>query len=180
MGAIPTKVCGSSGACCALMGCDTMLLFRDCIITINNVFKSDNNGYDKIFNYQNMKATISKNAKIYRNGQGMIFNLEELTKFIDKKVKKLNDIIIKSDITIIYRLLKLYRGINYCYQELKSIYPVSYNSNKSSDENFYSKFYDLFFVGHAEHVQGFAYGASFAFLFGIIYPAIQRLRNEEE
>ena len=170
-GVIPTKVCGSSGAVYALMGCDVAILFRDCLSTITNVFQSNDDGdyHDYTKKRKSFDNDLDQNN---RSGKTFLNNINEINQFIYRKIKKIIRTSAKPDIKTILRLFNLYSGINICCQELKIIYPGKSDNFKFYDQNLFSKASDLFYIGHAEHVQGFFYGVSFACLFGVIYPIL--------
>ena len=176
-GVIPTKVCGSSGAVFALMGCDVAILFRDCFSTVINVFQSNDVG-DYNYYTKNRKSFDSNGDQNNTSGKTFLNNFNEMNQFIYRKMKKIIQMSAKSDAKTILRLFNLYRGINICCQELNIIYPIKSENFKFYDKNLLSKASDLFYIGHAEHVQGFFYGVSFACMFGVIYPMLlDRRRN---
>ena len=170
---IPTKSCGSSGSCYALMGCDLALLVRDCYQTIAYVLssKDETNSY---YFYQGNRSRINRNGEIIIGNGTFITNFNEFCRYVDTKIKKLFKVALSSNGRFFYKLLNIYSSIKYCRGELNAIYPIHATGFKFSDPTFFEKASDLFYVGHAEHIQGFFYGVTFGCIFVIIVPTVQK------
>lgn len=160
--AMPDKMCGSSGACCALMGCNAIIMCRDFISAVSNFFK--------------LSTSI-----VYHDSQFICRSRK--TNEIDylRSFKSTSELLMKCSVQLFnsglpLRLLNLYRVAIYCHKELHTIYPLEVWAKSTTGPNFLDKFKSLFTIGHAAHIQGFMYGASFGIVFGVIVPAWKRRR----
>ena len=151
--AMPDKVCGSSGASTTLLGCYGVLMCRDVTSAIADI----------------LTRSFADSSPIFcpsRENNWRTF--ESVTDRLLKTASRF----VSSDMP--FRLLNLYRIVKYCYSELSIIYPIEVWAKASSEPDFLDRAKSLFSTGHAAHVQGFLYGASFGLVFGVIMPAWKR------
>ena len=177
----PKKSCGSSGAVCALMGCQMVLLLRDSILTIVRVSKS----FKSRFQNKNKTSSTIKNGFITYccrdQGEPKTRNTDYTTSFITS-----NQLL-----TLTRNFISIAQSIIYLNLELKSIYSDSSggsvlhktdiigNSNNNNSGNVLVRAMELFQVSHGAHIQGLTFGVAFASLFGIILPSYQRFRIKQ-
>ena len=163
----PTKLCGSSGAICALIGCDLSLCVRDCYQTIKYVLSSKD---DELYGYYTIKFT-----RIMK-GDSFTTKFVKLSEVVKTKLRKLLNTAKSPDLKlkILSAMYSIFEAVNYCRSELNAINPMRTNSPKLLDTGFKETLFDLLAIGHAEHIQGFLYGVTFGCVFGIMIPAIKK------
>ena len=157
------KVCGSSGASCTLLGCHAVLVVRNLTSKVSDFLKSST------------RLSLANNSPIfYRSRETNKIDFRRTIESIADRLLETTCRFVTSDLPL--RLLNLYSITKYCYSELAIIYPIEAWGTVSSGPDFLDRAGSLFSVGHAAHIQGFLYGASFGLVFGVIMPAWKRRR----
>lgn len=177
---LPTRVCGSSGACCALMGCNLAFLLRDLCLTMYRIYSSDE---DTAVGYSSntrkaTSTTIDKAGNIQRSSDGVLPDFKDISEYFFRTVSKTARICRKAfTVGMLLNLRCIYVSIRYCQNELYILYPMKHLELGSVQPTFLEKAQELLAVGHAEHVQGFLYGMAFGCVFGIAAPAFLKRNN---
>jgi hypothetical protein len=172
---VPTRSCGSSGACCALMGCNLSFLLRDLCSTVYSIYSSDDDpagGYSSS-SHRATSTTIDRAGNIKRSSEGASPTLIDVSEYLSRKLSKAGRICRKAfTVGMLLNLRFIYVSIRYCRDELYILYPLQHTELGSIQPTFLEKASELLQVGHATHVQGFLYGMAFGCVFGIAAPAL--------
>lgn len=178
---LPSKSCGSSGAVCALMGCNLILSIRDVALVVHELLTT-------IF-YYNRNKSYSSNGGCASTSSSSSSSFEDRR----EKVYIIFRRIFASHQTI-YKTFQIIHIVNYLTDEFNHIYnytsvtaagtsitpPKGSIGSIGTPTHGKGSFLELLqsrLVGHSAHVQGILFGVTFGTIFGIVIPSLQRVYN---
>lgn len=172
-GLMPTKSCGSSGAVCALMGCQLVLLLRDIstIVYWNVRASMYEIGDDRPYTTSGRRPDDgSRSQRSWRS------HSYRVTRILANTTSRLIHVLFTTDISILFRnTFNVVRTAHYWYDECRTIYPIS--TSRTEATGTLAKAADLLQVAHSSHLQGLLFGSCFALVFGYAYPVVVKRRR---
>lgn len=143
--ALPSKTCGSSGAVCALMGCELGLLIRDVVAIVS---------------VEVNKRSVTKVSRLL--SPETIIQKESILTSILKCIFK--------DENIFNKTFQICCTMSYLNSEIYQIYNFATPNKSSSGGNSWGQWLKSSRIGHSAHVQGMFFGTAFAALFAPRWP----------
>jgi membrane associated rhomboid family serine protease len=151
---MPTRVCGSSGGVCALMGCQLMLIVRDTYRLLKDASK-------KI----DAEDASSSSPPLSRRRMNVVVWLGRVLRTAARTALAMGPYALLSNAYVMAQTL------SYWNSEIRMIYPAG---SRVMGSRALDRAFDLITVGHAAHIQGLTCGALFAAVFGWMLPEMQR------
>ena len=183
-GLMPTKSCGSSGAVCALMGCQLVLLLRDIstLVYWNLRVSMYEVGDERWYAVPGTTLRRPSNNNENRPQRSWSSFSYRLTRILTSTTSRLMHVLFTTDVSILFRnTVNVVRTVHYWHDECRTIYPISSASRTEvTGGGALAKAADLLQVAHSAHVQGLLFGSCFALVFGYAYPVVIKRRRSTD
>jgi membrane associated rhomboid family serine protease len=168
-----TKSCGSSGAVCALLGCEFALVLRDVSIIVYNVGKAFIEGpprdinAGRIYSVDSLARTTIVDGVVVRNASRDPNSPTVSERF----AYALREFQMIRGLRLMGHVYTLVGSYTYIQREGSELFHEFENVSNFSERM--AKAWDLASVNHLAHFQGALYGIAFGAVFGWLVPAVK-------